>query len=154
MGSQDFFSYFGAMLPIMRSDPDLFCVSAWNDNGYESLVSDPKDVFRTDVFPGLGWMVDYQFWEEVRDRWAQAYWDEFMRRGDVRRGRHCIRPDISRSYTFGSEGTSGGQFFQSHLSKIKLNDVPVDWAAEDLRFLATRESFDEHLSRRLKAATL
>merc|ERR1719316_702493 len=108
----DFFSYFSAMAPILKQDPMMFCISAWNDNGDSSLVSDPRSVFRTEFFPGLGWMMDANMWSEIRDRWAVAFWDEFMRRPDVRHGRHCIRPEISRSYTFGEEGVSKGQFYK------------------------------------------
>lgn len=38
----DFFEYFRAMYPILRSDPSLYCVSAWNDNGKEALVDMQK----------------------------------------------------------------------------------------------------------------
>eukprot|EP00442_Polarella_glacialis_P057928 CAMPEP_0115058756 /NCGR_PEP_ID=MMETSP0227-20121206/6531_1 /TAXON_ID=89957 /ORGANISM="Polarella glacialis, Strain CCMP 1383" /LENGTH=123 /DNA_ID=CAMNT_0002443787 /DNA_START=66 /DNA_END=433 /DNA_ORIENTATION=+ len=102
--SPDFFSYFGAMRELLGQDKDLFCVSAWNDNGAEALVQDPREAFRTEFFPGLGWMMDKSMWSEVRDRWAVAFWDEFMRRPDVRKGRSCIRPEISRSFTFGEDG--------------------------------------------------
>jgi alpha-1,3-mannosyl-glycoprotein beta-1,2-N-acetylglucosaminyltransferase len=150
--SLDFFSYFGAMLPLLRQDPMLYCVSAWNDNGYSNLVMDPRAAYRTEFFPGLGWMMEKSLWNEVRDRWAVAFWDEFMRRPDVRQNRHCIRPEISRSFTFGEEGTSSGQFFKSHLSKIKLNDEPVDWAAENLQFLSSAEYFDRYLIHRMQQA--
>lgn len=38
--------------------------------GYPNLVLDPRAAFRTDFFPGLGWMMDKDLWEELRDRWA------------------------------------------------------------------------------------
>ncbi|GAA52391.1 alpha-1 3-mannosyl-glycoprotein beta-1 2-N-acetylglucosaminyltransferase [Clonorchis sinensis] len=41
----DFFEYFVATLPLLSSDPSLFCVSAWNDNGRLQLI-DPE---RTDL---------------------------------------------------------------------------------------------------------
>lgn len=37
--SPDFYEYFSALHPILKSDPTLWCVSAWNDNGKEALVS-------------------------------------------------------------------------------------------------------------------
>jgi len=148
----DFFSYFETMLPLLRADKDLFCVSAWNDNGYANLVLDPLEISRTDFFPGLGWMMTNDVWGEVRDRWPDAFWDEFMRRPDVRKGRHCLRPDISRSYTFGSDGTSKGQFFKSHLSRIKLNDVMVDWTQQDLSRLKSAAAFDAYLTEQMTKA--
>ena len=38
--SPDFYEYFHALHPILKADPTLWCVSAWNDNGKEALVSD------------------------------------------------------------------------------------------------------------------
>ena len=35
------------------------CVSAWNDNGKTGLINEtaPELLYRTDFFPGLGWML-------------------------------------------------------------------------------------------------
>ncbi|TKS82484.1 Alpha-1,3-mannosyl-glycoprotein 2-beta-N-acetylglucosaminyltransferase [Collichthys lucidus] len=33
----DFFEYFRALLPLLKSDPNLWCISAWNDNGRDGL---------------------------------------------------------------------------------------------------------------------
>ena len=53
-----------------------------------------------------------------------------------RQGRAFLRPEVSRTFTFGEEsGASGGQYYNEYLGNIKLNDVPVDWAAEDLSYL-------------------
>lgn len=149
----DFFAFFNATLPFLKSDPKLFCVSAWNDNGHATLVSDPRRLYRSDFFPGLGWMLPKRVWLEVKDRWSDAYWDEFMRRPDVRQDRHCIRPEVSRSFTFGEKGVSSGQFYKQHLSKIRLNDELINWPAEDLSYLASEEAFDAWLLEELKAAT-
>ena len=37
--SVDFFEYFLATYPLLKEDPTLWCVSAWNDNGKESRIS-------------------------------------------------------------------------------------------------------------------
>ena len=37
--SSDFFEYFRGLYPILKSDPTLWCVSAWNDNGKEGLIA-------------------------------------------------------------------------------------------------------------------
>lgn len=55
--------------------------------------------------------------------------------------------------TFGEEGTSAGQFYKEHLSRIKLNDHLVDWAAEDLSVLTSSSAYDEYLKRSLRGAT-
>lgn len=71
--------------PPVQRDPTIMCASAWNDNGQETFVRDekvimsehvcggvpsapvhflenhaiifPQAIFRTDFFPGLGWML-------------------------------------------------------------------------------------------------
>eukprot|EP01119_Soliformovum_irregulare_P014488 TRINITY_DN3963_c3_g1_i1.p1 TRINITY_DN3963_c3_g1~~TRINITY_DN3963_c3_g1_i1.p1 ORF type:complete len:424 (-),score=98.24 TRINITY_DN3963_c3_g1_i1:122-1264(-) len=149
--SVDFFSYFRAMYPILVSDPTLFCVSAWNDNGQSDKVSDPYALFRSNFFPGLGWMLTRQFWKEIGPRWPAAYWDDWLREPQQRQGRDCIRPEICRTYTFGKEGSSAGQFFGQYLAGIKLNDVNVDWQAQSLTYL-TKDNYDVHLGEMLKTA--
>ena len=37
--SPDFYEYFSATLPLLYSDPSLWCVSAWNDNGKAGLIN-------------------------------------------------------------------------------------------------------------------
>lgn len=95
----DFFEYFMALHPILKSDPTLWCISAWNDNGKEGLTEDdpgkqrnryffrviPLSVvsnlnffgiseilYRTDFFPGLGWMLTRDLWMELESKWPKA----------------------------------------------------------------------------------
>ena len=58
----DFFDYFAAMAPFLEADNSLLAVSAFNDNGFEDNVKDPKRVLRSDFFPGLGWMMTRKLW--------------------------------------------------------------------------------------------
>lgn len=59
--------YFAQTAWLLDADPTVWCVSSWNDNGFESLVTpaDASRVFRTDFFPGLGWMLRRQLWLEL-----------------------------------------------------------------------------------------
>ncbi len=34
----DFFSYFHSLRPVLNSDPSVWCVSAWNDNGKKGFI--------------------------------------------------------------------------------------------------------------------
>ncbi|CAH8849089.1 unnamed protein product [Trichobilharzia szidati] len=133
----DFLSYFAGMFPILARDNTLFCVSAFNDNGRLELidVKRPDLLYRTDFFPGLGWMLLNTFWMEIREGWPDVYWDEYLRKPYVRKGRACIRPEISRSITFGRIGISQGQYFDSHLKHIKLNDIKINFQYMDLSYL-------------------
>jgi len=111
--SPDFYEYFEATLPILKSDPTLWCVSAWNDNGKSGLIDQttPDRLYRTDFFGGLGWMLTKDLWNEIGPKWPRSYWDDWMRQPVQRKGRACIRPEISRTKTFGKVGVSNGLFF-------------------------------------------
>ena len=49
--------------------------------------------------------------------------------------RACIRPELSRTITFGDKGVSAGQFYRQHLQYIKLNSDPVDFMKLNLSHL-------------------
>lgn len=133
----DFFEYFQAVLPLLRRDPSLWCASAWNDNGKEALVDagHAELLYRTDFFPGLGWLLLAELWEELEPKWPAAFWDDWMRQPEQRRGRSCVRPEVSRTVTFGRKGVSHGQFFDQYLKFIKLNDRFVPFTQMDLSYL-------------------
>ncbi|XP_078493727.1 alpha-1,3-mannosyl-glycoprotein 2-beta-N-acetylglucosaminyltransferase [Ciona intestinalis] len=133
----DFFSYFSSMHNLLLRDPSILCISAWNDNGKTGQIDTggEKMVYRSDFFPGLGWLLKRSTWDELEPKWPLAFWDDWIRHPDQMQGRACIRPEISRTKTFGRKGVSNGQFFDKHLKFIKLNDVNVDWSKEDLSYL-------------------
>jgi alpha-1,3-mannosyl-glycoprotein beta-1,2-N-acetylglucosaminyltransferase len=70
----DFFEYFLGTYPILKRDPTLWCVSAWNDNGKVGLVDEnaPDLLYRTDFFPGLGWMLTKSIWAELAPKWPSS----------------------------------------------------------------------------------
>lgn len=126
----DFFSYFRAMAPVLDSDKSLMCVSAWNDHGQRGRALNSSQVYRTDIFPGLGWMLTASFAKEIYQDWPNELWDEYMRRPKVRQGRQCLFPEVPRTHTFGKVGTSGGQFFDQHLAVMLLNNDKIDWTKQ------------------------
>lgn len=150
----DLFTYFEATLPLLKNDPALFCVSAWNDNGKPAVAADANAVYRTDFFPGLGWMLLRGFWHEVRERWPKAYWDDFIRHPDVRKGRHCLRPEVSRTHNFGAQGVSRGQFFKDYLAENLLHSSKLDWSKQNLSHLSPAAAFDAHLTLQVAAAEI
>jgi len=142
--SPDFFEYFTATLPILKADKSLWCVSAWNDNGKTGLIneSSPELLYRTDFFPGLGWMLTKDLWREIMVKWPKSYWDDWMREPQHRKGRSCIRPEVSRTKTFGKIGVSNGMFYEKHLKYIVLNKQFVPFTVMDLNFLK-KDNYDE-----------
>lgn len=119
-----------------------------------SLSLSPAQLYRSDFFPGLGWMMTQQLWSELSPKWPEKYWDDWMREPEQRRDRQglplpmsvrslyynnyyraCIRPEISRTITFGDKGVSAGQFYKQHLQYIKLNSDPIDFTKVNLSYL-------------------
>lgn len=133
----DFFEYFLGLYPILLKDSSLWCISAWNDNGKQGLVKEnkPELLYRTDFFPGLGWMLTKSLWLELCNKWPHAYWDDWIRQPQQRKGRACIRPELSRTRTFGKIGVSNGLFFEKHLKYIKLNEIFVPFTKMNLTYL-------------------
>ena len=146
----DFFEYFAATRPLLDQDPTIWCVSAWNDNGMKQYVENNGLLFRSDFFPGLGWMLKKSLWNELGQKWPVAFWDDWMRNPEQRQGRCCIRPEICRTKTFGENGVSQGQFFSQHLQHIKLNDKFYHFRQKDLSYLLKDEydsDFKNHVYR-------
>ncbi|KAL5207642.1 hypothetical protein ABZP36_032077 [Zizania latifolia] len=131
----DFFDYFEAAANLLDNDKTIMAVSSWNDNGQKQFVYDPKALYRSDFFPGLGWMLTKSIWIELSPKWPKAYWDDWVRLKEVHRDRQFIRPEVCRTYNFGEHGSSMGQFFKQYLEPIKLNDVHIKWNSEDLSYL-------------------
>ncbi|XP_078445822.1 alpha-1,3-mannosyl-glycoprotein beta-1,2-N-acetylglucosaminyltransferase [Wolffia australiana] len=131
----DFFSYFEAAADLLDNDKTIMAVSSWNDNGQKQFVHDTKALYRSDFFPGLGWMLTKSMWSELSPKWPKAYWDDWIRLRDVHKGRQFVRPEVCRTYNFGEHGSSMGQFFRQYLEPIKLNADHVDWQSEDLSYL-------------------
>lgn len=148
----DFFRYFRAVMPLMRRDPTVWTVSAWNDNGAPSMVGNPERLHRTDFFPGLGWLLTRGLWEELRDIWPLATWDDWLRRPEYRKGRSVIYPEVSRSFHFGLTGSSKGEA-NDRLEGNLLNEVPVDFESLDLDYLI-KGRYDMELASALEAARL
>lgn len=133
--SPDFFSYFQATATLLDTDKSLLCVSAWNDHGQQGRAGNVTALYRTDVMPGLGWMVTSAVGRELLLTWPRLYWDDWLREPTVRRGRQCIFPEVPRTHTYGKVGTSGGQHYTLHLQAMLLSTERIKWAAKDLSYL-------------------
>lgn len=135
--SPDFYKYFFATYPLLKQDNSLFCVSAWNDNGKPSNIDEtrPEKLYRTDFFPGLGWMMTKESFKELQPKWPGGYWDDWMRLPEQMKGRACIRPEVPRTSTFGKVGVSHGQFYNEHLKFIEHHKAIVHFTELDLSYL-------------------
>eukprot|EP00045_Choanoeca_perplexa_P008304 m.76694 g.76694 ORF g.76694 m.76694 type:complete len:497 (-) comp14441_c0_seq10:1089-2579(-) len=131
----DFFEYMTMGQSLLATDPTLWCVSAWNDNGRKGYVKDDARLYRTDFFGGLGWMLRKDVWSELKPKWPASFWDDWVRDNDQRRGRSCIRPEVSRSRTFGKIGVSKGQFYDQYLKYIQLAETSIPFSTRDWSYL-------------------
>ncbi|CAF4274398.1 unnamed protein product [Rotaria sp. Silwood2] len=136
--SPDFLDYFQTLYPLLVYDKSLWCISAWNDNGIEKRIARESTLlYRTDFFPGLGWLLKKTIWNEIKASWPAGFWDDWMRLPEQRRDRACIRPEISRTAISpdGKKGVSQGQHYDRYLRKIVKNNDPVDWKSIDISYL-------------------
>ncbi|XP_052194531.1 alpha-1,3-mannosyl-glycoprotein 2-beta-N-acetylglucosaminyltransferase isoform X9 [Diospyros lotus] len=147
----DFLDYFEAAAKLLDSDKSIMAVSSWNDNGQKQFVHDPYVLYRSDFFPGLGWMLTKSTWDELSPKWPKAYWDDWLRLKENHKGRQFIRPEVCRTYNFGEHGSSFGQFFKQYLEPIKLNHVQVDWKSMDLSYLM-EDKYVKHFADMVKNA--
>ncbi|XP_073726353.1 protein O-linked-mannose beta-1,2-N-acetylglucosaminyltransferase 1 [Misgurnus anguillicaudatus] len=128
--SIDFFSFLSQTIHLLREDDSLYCISAWNDQGYEHTAEDPSLLYRVESMPGLGWVLKKSLYkDELEPKWPTPEklwdWDMWMRMPEQRKGRECIIPDVSRSYHFGIIGLNmNGYFHEVYFKKHKFNTIP------------------------------
>ncbi|KAJ7986264.1 hypothetical protein DPEC_G00338140 [Dallia pectoralis] len=128
--SVDFFSFLSQTIHLLNEDDSLYCISAWNDQGYEHTAEDPAMLYRVESMPGLGWVLKKSLYkDELEPKWPTPEklwdWDMWMRMPEQRKGRECLIPDVSRSYHFGIIGLNmNGYFHEVYFKKHRLNTVP------------------------------
>jgi hypothetical protein len=125
----DFLEYFHAVAPILDNDPTLWAASSWNDNGFDYLVKDPKEIKRTGFFPGLGWCMTRKLWNELGTKWPQEHWDHWLRQPAQHKGREVLIPAMPRVYHNGVKGTfMDQQTHNKYFARIATNrDEKVSW---------------------------
>lgn len=53
-------------------------------------------------------------------------WDMWMRMTEVRKGRECVVPEVSRTYHFGSSGLNMNSYFQdTYFKSHSFNTQPI-----------------------------
>uniref|UniRef100_A0AAY5E8Y6 Protein O-linked-mannose beta-1,2-N-acetylglucosaminyltransferase n=1 Tax=Electrophorus electricus TaxID=8005 RepID=A0AAY5E8Y6_ELEEL len=123
-------NFLSQTIHLLEEDETLYCISAWNDQGYEHTAEDPSLLYRVESMPGLGWVLKKNLYkDELEPKWPTPEklwdWDMWMRMPEQRKGRECIIPDVSRSYHFGIIGLNmNGYFHEVYFKKHKFNTVP------------------------------
>jgi len=152
----DFLWLFRSTAWLLEEDPTLFCVSAWNDNGVAGQVSDERRLFRTDYFPGLGWMIRSETWRQIRDAWPEfpsTGWDHWLRHGSGLHPRECIAPEVSRTHHLAVK--AGTNVRRGTPAAKRLQSMPVSHLAPgklgDLAYLLP-DNYDAELRARVRSA--
>lgn len=154
--SPDFFFYFSQTVHLLAEDDSLYCISAWNDQGYEHSARDPTLLYRVDGMPGLGWILSKSLYKnELETKWPTPDklwdWDMWIRQNHVRKGRECVIPDVSRTYHFGSSGVNMNPYFQDvYFKKHAFNNV-ADVKLGNVDSLK-KDAYDKEIRRLLQMA--
>ena len=138
--SPDFLELFRKTAWLLERDPTLWCVSSWNDNAFGSLSWDPARLFRNSFFPGLGWMMRRELWDQELGRiWPQIHWDHWMRSNA--NGRDCVCPEVPRNHNIGATGaTMDNGKFQQKLANVIWAQAPADFGSLDYLLLPNYEA--------------
>uniref|UniRef100_A0A023EZ29 Protein O-linked-mannose beta-1,2-N-acetylglucosaminyltransferase n=1 Tax=Triatoma infestans TaxID=30076 RepID=A0A023EZ29_TRIIF len=120
--SEDFFSYFSQTVKLLEMDSSIYCISAWNDLGYEETSSNVSTLLRVETMPGLGWLLSRILYKnELEAKWPTPEkmwdWDMWMRMSEIRKGRECVIPEVSRTFHFGASGINMNSYFQDRYFK-------------------------------------
>merc|ERR1712127_614429 len=84
-------------------------------------------------------------------KWPRGYWDDWLREPPQRKGRVTLRPEISRTHTFGVKGVSHAQFFKKFLGSNSLSKDHVAWGSIDFSYLK-KDNFDAELKEAVNKA--
>eukprot|EP01031_Cornospumella_fuschlensis_P035317 gene35317-42795_t len=171
---------------VYAKDPThTFVMSAWNDNGFrehlppsssaplpltppflappspplQTALSPEEHTYvlkRTTYFPGLGWILSRQLWEqELSARWPGEHWDHWMRSEPVHKNREIVYPEIPRTYHNGIKGTfmtlgTHNKYFKDIALQPHFH---VDWssaAAKRSVFAVKKRAYESRVAALLK----
>eukprot|EP00817_Percolomonadidae_sp_ATCC50343_P000060 CAMPEP_0117428372 /NCGR_PEP_ID=MMETSP0758-20121206/8099_1 /TAXON_ID=63605 /ORGANISM="Percolomonas cosmopolitus, Strain AE-1 (ATCC 50343)" /LENGTH=440 /DNA_ID=CAMNT_0005214701 /DNA_START=406 /DNA_END=1724 /DNA_ORIENTATION=+ len=148
----DFLNFMNQLAPFLMDPKEkAFCISTWNDFGYSHFETDKKKVFRTQYFPGLGWMIHKSFWFEIRERFPITSWDWWMVAPSTNNGRDCLVPLQSRNHNIGKDEATNPDVFDTWLDVVHSTSDLVDLG--DLSYLSL-QNYEQNQRNNLKSATL
>ncbi|XP_045596265.2 protein O-linked-mannose beta-1,2-N-acetylglucosaminyltransferase 1-like [Procambarus clarkii] len=123
----DFIPYFHQTAPLLKSDPYLLFVNAFNYNSYDHTAYDPRRLYRAHGIPGYGWMTTRQGAADMLANWVpntkrDAVWDWWVR-ARVMGSRDMLLPEVPRTRHMGGGGTHVSGFDQLFYSSQPLNNL-------------------------------
>jgi len=156
--SPDFISFFDQAFPLF-SDPNAWCISAWHDNGWPAVISDPSRLARQDHFGGLGWAISKSTWERdlkdyqyIKDSWLENAWDSQIERIFQASGKnYCIYPEIPRTH-HNSDAVSSGDVASSAVQKDWFTNMQLNSEIVPLNIADARD-YDTYISKLIEKGT-
>ena len=136
--SRDIFNYFSQTLPILKIDPSLWCISAWNDHGFTHTTGSDSQTYRVEGTPGLGWLMTKNYFKsEIEDIWPSISeknlaWNDWLKDINSKARKECIIPDVPRVFHFPSKNKAQPNKYQDEYynrkdflssSKIQSNSI-------------------------------
>lgn len=94
--SPDLLVYLSAASFVLDEDPTVYCVTGWSANGRPPIASVHSEVYRTDHFAGIGFMLGRDIWTELSTQWPAAFWRDWLNNANQRKERTCVYPEVSR----------------------------------------------------------
>ncbi|XP_069950931.1 protein O-linked-mannose beta-1,2-N-acetylglucosaminyltransferase 1-like [Cherax quadricarinatus] len=151
----DFISYFHQTAPLLDADETIFCVNAFNYNSFKPTAVDTSRLYREQILPAYGWMVNRRWAREVLPLWPKRShgvdWDWFLR-GLVQHQRDVVTPEVPRTMHDGSGGVHVTGWEQAaYFDRRALNTDPK--AKLNVSYL-TADSYELFLEKELSRATL
>jgi len=139
--STDIFSYFEQTAPLLESEKTTWCISSWNDLGFNTMDLSQDKMFRTSFFPGLGWMLKRSLWvDELSAIFPIDHWDHWMRVPTISKGRDCIVPYLSRNKNIGVYGANVDENeFDQYLNKMDFYQEKKLVSLGDLSYLQRQQ---------------
>ncbi|XP_069946829.1 protein O-linked-mannose beta-1,2-N-acetylglucosaminyltransferase 1-like [Cherax quadricarinatus] len=123
----DFIPYFHQTAPLLKSDPYLIFVNAYNYNSFAHTAHDGRRLYRAHGIPGYGWMTTRLDAEDMLANWvpinqSNAVWDWWVR-ARVMGNRDMLLPEVPRTRHMGGGGTHISGFDQLLFSSQPLNNA-------------------------------
>uniref|UniRef100_A0A1B6KQP2 Alpha-1,3-mannosyl-glycoprotein 2-beta-N-acetylglucosaminyltransferase n=1 Tax=Graphocephala atropunctata TaxID=36148 RepID=A0A1B6KQP2_9HEMI len=95
MVSPDFLFYMAQLSFLLEKDDSIFAISAWNPNGYKNVSSDPHLVYRSEHFPGLGFLLPLSIFDKYLEaNFSSCCSHQSVLGWDV--SGNVVFPDVSR----------------------------------------------------------
>ncbi|XP_045127503.1 protein O-linked-mannose beta-1,2-N-acetylglucosaminyltransferase 1-like isoform X2 [Portunus trituberculatus] len=153
----DFIRYFHQTAPLLDADDTIFCINAYNYNSFTPFAMDTSRLYREDILPAYGWMVNRRWAQEILPLWPKhshaVDWDWYLR-GMIQSssGRDIVTPEVSRTKHDGNGGVHVTGWEQGgYFDRRALNSNPQ--AVVNISYL-TSEVYERFLQQELSTATL